>query len=213
MIEILSIRIQITFKLEAKAFDFDFSDPRKFFGLMNILKPFISHLASITDAKINFNELVILEGFYSQKKLFENIFNSYRNQGIYQIYKILGSSNIIGNPAGFIDKVGSGFFELVREPYLGLQQGPQAFIQGMGTGVQEVVRGVVGGGFESLSTMTGSMYSVIKLTSGGEDLRRDKAENIAQGVFYAVKGIGIEVYHGIKGIVTKPIEGARRRGG
>jgi replication initiation and membrane attachment protein DnaB len=72
----------VTFKLEQKAFDFDFSNPRQAFGLMNILYPFFSNLASITDAKIKFNELILVEVLYSQQKLQENIINKYWNQGL-----------------------------------------------------------------------------------------------------------------------------------
>lgn len=91
----------------------------------------------------------------------------------------MGSSNIIGNPVGFANKAGAAFYELVREPIMGLQQSPEAFLQGMTTGMQGVVSGVIGGGFENLGIMTGSMYTVIKRTTGNEDVRRDKAENIA----------------------------------
>lgn len=78
-------------------------------------------------------------------------------------------------------------------------------MQGITTGVQGVVRGVIGGGFESISTMTGSMYRVIKQTSGGEDTREDQASNLLEGIYYGLKGIGLEVYSGAKGLIIKPI--------
>lgn len=63
-LQIATIEISITFKLELEQFNFDFTDPRQLlFGLMNLVKPFISQLASITDAKIKFNEIIIYEGF------------------------------------------------------------------------------------------------------------------------------------------------------
>jgi hypothetical protein len=37
-----------------------------------------------------------------------------------QIYLILGASDIIGNPVGYVEKVGVSFIELVREPYMGM---------------------------------------------------------------------------------------------
>ena len=137
----------VTFRLEAKAFDFDFSNPSSLFGLMNILYPFFSKLASITDAKIKFNELQFYEGFVQQDKLIDSIITNYWNQGIRQIFKILGSSDMIGNPAGLIDKVGSSFMELAREPYHGIRNGPGQFFAGIGIGVKGVIGGVIGGGF------------------------------------------------------------------
>lgn len=140
------------------------------------------------------------------------MYNQYFNQGLVQVYKILGSSNIIGNPVGFAEKAGASFYEFFREPYLGLQESPEAFFLGVSTGVQGVVGGVIGGGFENLGLMTGSMYNVVKMTAGNNIKRRDHADNIAQGVYYAIKGLGVEVYDGLTGIVWKPIQGAKAEG-
>ena len=45
---------------------------------------------------------------------------SYIKQSIFQVYKLLGSSDIIGNPVQLIEKIGTGFFEFVNEPRKGL---------------------------------------------------------------------------------------------
>lgn len=66
----------MTFKLEKRNFDFDFSSLSGSFGL---IYPLIANLVSITDSVLKFNELIIIEGFYSQNKLFDNIYNHYKN--------------------------------------------------------------------------------------------------------------------------------------
>jgi hypothetical protein len=38
-----------------------------------------------------------------------------------QILKIVGSSDMIGNPVGMFNKMGVGFVELVREPAVGMR--------------------------------------------------------------------------------------------
>lgn len=80
-IQIITIKASLTFKLEKKVFDFDFSDPRAMFGLFGILYPFISNFASITDSDLIFNELIMIEGYYSKDNLFKNIINHYIIQG------------------------------------------------------------------------------------------------------------------------------------
>ena len=62
-LQVTTIKISLTFKLEVKSFDFDFSDPKAMFGLFNILYPFISNFASITNSGLKFNELIMEEGF------------------------------------------------------------------------------------------------------------------------------------------------------
>ena len=101
---------------------------------------------------------------------------------------------MIGNPVGMFNKMGVGFVELVREPAVGMRHGASGFFKGLGKGITGMVRGVVGGTFDSVSSLTGSLYSVIKVGSYGEDSRNNVAGNFGEGVFYGVKGIGIELY-------------------
>jgi hypothetical protein len=51
------------------------------------------------------------------------------------MYKILGNSDMIGNPVGLISKMGTGIYELARDPILGIQEGPEEFLEGIGTGM------------------------------------------------------------------------------
>ena len=65
ILQVATIKVVITFKLESKIFDFDLTNPRALFGIGYILGPFISKFASISDASIKLNELIFLEGHYS----------------------------------------------------------------------------------------------------------------------------------------------------
>ena len=78
----------------------------------------------------------------------------------------MGSSDIIGNPTGLINKLGTGVYELISEPSKGLLRGPDEFIEGVGKGVQSLVSNVISGSFESMSKITGSLYTVVKNVSG-----------------------------------------------
>jgi vacuolar protein sorting-associated protein 13A/C len=83
-----------------------------------------------------------------------------------QFYKIIGSSDLLGNPVGLIDKLGTGVFEFFNEPRKGLMKGPKEFVGGVGKGVKSLVTNVVSGGFDSVSKITGSLYNVVKNVSG-----------------------------------------------
>jgi hypothetical protein len=74
----------------------------------------------------------------------------------------LGSSDLLGNPVGLIDKLGTGVFEFFNEPRKGLIKGPKEFVGGVGKGVTSLVTNVVAGGFDAVSKITGSLYSVAK---------------------------------------------------
>jgi vacuolar protein sorting-associated protein 13A/C len=87
-----------------------------------------------------------------------------------QLYKILGSSDIIGNPVNLINKLGTGVFELISEPTKGLLHGPDEFVEGLGKGVSSLVTNVISGSFESVSKITGSLYAVVKNVSGEKNV-------------------------------------------
>ena len=126
--------------------------------------------------------------------------------------KILGSSDLLGNPVGLLNKIGAGFVELSREPAVGMRQGTGGFLKGVGKGLGGLVKGVVGGTFDSLSALSGSLYSIIKDSTWGEDERDEVAGNVGTGLYYGVKGIGVELYYGVGGVFVKPYQGAREEG-
>jgi vacuolar protein sorting-associated protein 13A/C len=119
---------------------------------------------------------------------------------------------MLGNPVGLFNKIGVGFVELRREPSVGMREGTSGFLKGIGKGLGGVIKGVVGGTFDSIDSLSGTLYSLIKESTWGEDTRNDKADHLGDGLVYVVKGVGLEVYHGVSGVFTKPYEGAKQEG-
>lgn len=70
-----------------------------------------------------------------------------------------------------MDKVSLGVYEMARDPLVGMMQGPSGFIGGIGSGMQGLVKGVVGGSFSSLGNASGALYSVVQTSTGGVDTR------------------------------------------
>jgi len=44
--------------------EFDFTNPREAFGLISLLYPFIQNLATISDAEVKLNELILEEVYF-----------------------------------------------------------------------------------------------------------------------------------------------------
>jgi hypothetical protein len=78
MINILTIKIGLTFRLEKNKFTFDESNPTSGYGIMSVLYPFIQNFASI-DGTIKLNELIIQEGFLPMNMLQSLIIAKYRS--------------------------------------------------------------------------------------------------------------------------------------
>jgi hypothetical protein len=68
---------------------------------------------------------------------------------------------MLGNPTNLVGKVGTGFYELARDPLVGMAQGPGEFAKGLKKGVQAGVKGIIAGGAESAGQASGAMYSAI----------------------------------------------------
>ena len=136
-----------------------------------LLGPLLNNFANLTNTKIWFNEIIIMEAFISKPLLMKHISDKYVYELKRQVYTIIGSSDMLGNPSNLLGKVGTGFFELARDPLQGMMQGPTGFAKGVKSGSQSAIGKVIGGGFDSLSHVSGSLYSVIKETTGNEDNR------------------------------------------
>eukprot|EP00347_Sterkiella_histriomuscorum_P017164 403350423 len=210
--EICAIKAIITFKVERKAFELDVFDPQRGFGVLNLFYTVFANVANISNSPLSFNELIMTDMFVSEDILVNQVGKNYARQAVMQFYKLIGSSDIIGNPVGLVNKLGTGVFEFVSEPAKGLLKGPDEFVGGVGKGVQSLVSNVISGGFESVSKITGSLYNVVKNVGGENRTEIKQADHIADGLYQGVKGGVSELVGGFTGIFTKPIEKTRQEG-
>jgi len=173
-------------------------------------------LATITDSPLSFKELIIVNTYSTTSNLILTLTKNYTRQGLLQFYKLLGSSDLLGNPVGLIDKLGTGVFEFFNEPRKGLLKGPKEFVGGVGKGVKSLLTNVVSGSFDSVSKITGSLYGVLKNVSGNqvneEQMNMKKPEHAIDGVYLGIKGGVSELAEGVAGLFTKPYKKAKEEG-
>jgi hypothetical protein len=83
----------------------------------------------------------------------------------------------------------------------------------LSTGVKSLISGVVGGGFGSISKISGSLYNVLRTATGEEVVYQEiTTENIGRNMAIGFKNSVIDIAHGIGGIVYRPYRGARAAG-
>lgn len=206
-LRICAMKFQITFRKSSKSTGTNLISELNVIGVLgSILKGF----TNISDSPISFKEVMVTHGFQTIPNLTSVFAKNYIRQAIFQVYKVLGSSDMIGNPLGLIDKLGTGVFEFVTEPARGLLKGPKAFASGVSKGVKSLVGSIFAGSFGSVSKITGSLYGVIKDISGESvDVRGDyNGVSMSEGF----KGGIMDVANGITGIFTKPYKGAKEQG-
>ena len=92
--------------------------------MTSILYTLGTSIANISDASLSFKELCVNNTFSSMGNIVSLLIKNYARQGVLQFYRIIGSSDLIGNPVGLVDKLGSGVFEFFNEPRKGMLKGP-----------------------------------------------------------------------------------------
>jgi hypothetical protein len=79
-------------------------------------------------------------------------------------------------------------------------------------GVKSLIGNAVSGGFESLSKISGGLYTVVKNVGGEKNAQIQKSEHIGQGLVHGVTGFGSEIVGGVTGIFSKPLEKTKKEG-
>jgi hypothetical protein len=196
------MKINLSFKLELSSINISYMP--KF--ISRIIGSLGSSLVSISDSPLKFSEIIIENIYLRTSDITHIILKSYINQSLFQIYKILGSSDLIGNPVKLVENIGTGFFEFINEPRKGLLQGPTQFGKGIAKGVAGLLNGVVGGAFDSVSKISGTLYNLVQsLTGNNNDLIIDDENEPSNIITGTQKGLidGFkELYNGLS-IKTK----------
>ena len=213
MLQMNALKIILSFKTGRKQ-ELNM-DPRGGFGVLGLLGRIGGAFITITDSALHFSSVIVCDSFQTISGVIGLVVKNYVKQGILQFYKILGSSDLLGNPIGLIDKLGTGVFEFFSEPVKGLMKAsPSEFSKGVGKGVKSLVGGVVSGSFGSVSKITGSLYTIVREVGGDEESanRINSTDNVAEGVFHGVKGGIVDLTEGVTGVFTKPWQGAKKSG-
>ena len=209
-----AIKANTTFKINKNAINIKFV-PELFITILNTI---CSALTSFSDVTIKLSEFTFVNVFSDMDSIYNKLYTFYKNELLAQIYKIILNMDLIGSPINLVEGLGTGLFAFFNEPRKGLLKGPEEFGIGIAKGTKTLVSNIVGGGFNSVSKITGSLLTATKNISslGTEEEVIIKEEEKPRGLLDGTlsgfkKGFG-ELASGITGIVTKPIEQTKKGG-
>lgn len=178
--------------------------------------------ATLTDVDDLIFKLAFFEvkyQFYSREKLMWAVVRHYSEQFLKQMYVLVLGLDVLGNPFGLIRGLSEGVEAFFYEPFQGAVQGPEEFAEGFVIGVRSLLGHTVGGAAGVVSRITGSVgkgLAAITMDKEYQQKRREEmnrpprdfGESLAKGGVGLLKG----VMGGVTGIVTKPVEGAKKEG-
>merc|ERR1711964_907535 len=190
--------------------------------LMFFLNVLTMAIGNINDAPVRLNALMLENARVSAAVLMQNMSNHYSQEALYQVHKILGSADFLGNPVGLFNSVSSGVADIFYEPYQGLvmTDRPQELGIGIAKGASSFVKKSVFGFSDSMAKFTGSIskgLAAATLDKEFQDQRRmSKNRNRPKHALYGVTSGGnafaTSVASGIGGLARHPLEGAEKEG-
>jgi len=190
--------------------------------LMFVLNVFTMAVGNINDAPIRMNALMLENARVSVPVLTQNISNHYSQQVLYQIHRILGSADFLGNPVGLFNNISSGITDVFYEPYQGLimSDKPEDLGLGVARGAASLVKKTVYGFSDSFSKFTGAMskgLAAATMDKQFQDRRRitrarNRPKHALYGVTAGANSLFTSVASGVGGLARKPLEGAEQEG-
>jgi len=177
--------------------------------------------STINDAPIIFNGFSKSHMFKSSNDIIETLQSHYLNSALGQLYKIVGSLELVGNPIGLLTSLGTGVRDFFYEPAHALITTP--------TEIGQIGRGVVRGTRSLVSkTTVGFLNTGINFTravgrgfsklsmnkeymSKREKLQRSR-NTVQSKVIRPFEDIYNGFYFGIVGIVKAPYSNVKKKG-
>lgn len=179
-------------------------------------------MGNVNDAPLRMNALMLDNVRVSIPILIQNISNHYSQEALYQVHKILGSADFLGNPVGLFNNISSGIADVFYEPYQGLimSDRPEDLGLGVARGAASFVKKSVFGVTDSFSKFTGAMskgLAAATLDKQFQDRRRiTRARNRPKHALYGLQtganSFVTSIASGVGGVIRKPLEGAEQEG-
>lgn len=161
-----------------------------------------------------------LEGvFESQEGLSNILLTHIMDQNRKNIAKIVGSLDIIGNPVSLFSNVGNGVVQFFEKPVDGFIKGPVEGFVGIASGSGSLIKNTAAGAFNTVSKVTSSLAAGLTSLSMDEKYllqrnlaRKNKPQNIFDGLGKGVQSLGRGIYSGVTGVITQPFKEVQKQG-
>jgi len=178
-------------------------------------------VGSLADAPIRLSALVIENVRLSPAVLTERVTMHYTQAMLFQLYRLVGSIDVLGNPVGLFNNVSGGVISLFYEPYQGLiMHGHRELGMGIARGASTAVKSIVFGLTDSASKVTGSISQGLAAATMDREFqarrRLAKFRNKPRHALYGLQAAGTSFFTGItsgvEGLALRPLEGAEQNG-
>ena len=189
--------------------------------LWQVVEVILDLTSSVSDAPIKLNCIKVENMFQTKSEVISRLQEHYFNAALGQLYKILGSLELVGNPYALVSSLGNGVFDFFYEPTRALVTNPTELSK-IGRGVVKGTLSLVGnttdGMLGTATTISKSVGRGLAALAMDEDFLRNREQLAKQpsgisGILARpVLDVGNGLYCAIFGLVRVPYKRAEKHG-
>jgi len=177
-------------------------------------------LTSVENAKLRLNALVLRHPCEHVNDLLSRIGRHYIYQASQALLRIAGDLDLLGSPVALLGNLGSGVRDFFYEPANALLYSPRELHLAVAKGTLSLMRNTVLSTVNATSKVSGTLGKGLAALSMDDSFVRRRAarmaaqrpRSLAQGLRDGARNLGEAVAEGAAGLITSPLDGARRDG-
>ncbi|KAJ6837122.1 uncharacterized protein M6B38_121275 [Iris pallida] len=168
-------------------------------------------LVDVEGVPVHLGELMLEHLMASHDSIQEIVVRHYTRQLLHEIYKVLGSAGVIGNPMGFARNVGLAIKDFFSVSSRGIVQSPVGLLTGILEGSKSLVSNTVYAVSSATTQFSKAAHKGIVAFTFDEQAVAEMDVHL-KGLESNGKGLLNEFLEGLTGLLQSPIRGAEKHG-
>ncbi|CAO2190040.1 unnamed protein product [Urochloa humidicola] len=187
------------------------SDPSTGFNNTTAIQRGLMALLDVEGVPVHLGEIMVENLMASWQSVQDILLRHYSRQILHELYKVLGSAGVIGNPMGFARNVGFGLKDFISASRKGKLQSPVELLSGLAQGSKTLIGSTVYAVSSATSHFSKTAYKGLVAFTYDEQAASNMEERERQLGLHG-EGVLNGFLEGLTGLLQSPIRGAEKHG-
>ncbi|TKW09291.1 hypothetical protein SEVIR_6G085000v4 [Setaria viridis] len=187
------------------------SDPSTGFNNTTAIQRGLMALLDVEGVPVHLGEIMVENLMASWQSVQDILVRHYSRQILHELYKVLGSAGVIGNPMGFARNVGFGLKDFISASRKGKLQSPVELLNGLAQGSKTLIGSTVYAVSSATSHFSKTAYKGLVAFTYDEQATSKMEERERQLGLHG-EGVLNGFLEGLTGLLQSPIRGAEKHG-
>lgn len=187
------------------------SDPSVGFNNATAIQRGLMALLDVEGVPVYLGEIIVENLMASWQSVQDILMRHYSRQILHELYKVLGSAGVIGNPMGFARNVGFGLKDFISASRKGKLQSPVELLNGIAQGSKTLIGSTVYAVSSATSHFSKTAYKGLVAFTYDEQAASKMEERERQLGLHG-EGVLNGFLEGLTGLLQSPIRGAEKHG-